>query len=50
MMPLVGIAGSDTAIPMGIIMITGYTLGLITFLMLVYPDHRRGGKIMGRIR
>ena len=50
MMPLVGIAGSDTAIPMGIIMLTGYTLGLITFLMLVYPEHRRGGRIMGRIR
>lgn len=50
MMPLVGIAGSDTAVPMGIIMLTGYTLGLITFLTLVYPDHRRGGRIMGRIR
>ena len=50
MMPLVGIAGSDTAVPMGIIMLTGYTLGLITFLTLVYPDHRRGGKIMGRIK
>lgn len=50
MMPLVGIAGSDTAVPMGIIMLTGYTLGLLTFLVLVYPDHRRGGRIMGRIK
>ena len=50
MMPLVGIAGSDTAIPMGIIMLTGYTLGLLTFLVLVYPAHRRGGRIMGRIK
>ena len=50
MMPLVGIAGSDTAVPMGIIMLTGYTLGLLTFLTLVYPDHRRGGRIMGKIR
>ena len=50
MMPLVGIAGSDTAVPMGIIMLTGYTLGLLTFLVLVYPDHRRGGRIMGKIR
>ncbi|WP_294155689.1 multidrug effflux MFS transporter [uncultured Selenomonas sp.] len=50
MMPLVGIAGSDTAVPMGIIMLTGYTLGLLTFLTLVYPDHRRGGRIMGRIK
>lgn len=50
MMPLVGIAGSDTAVPMGIIMLTGYILGLITFLTLVYPDHRRGGRIMGRIK
>ncbi len=50
MMPLVGIAGSDTAVPMGIIMLAGYTLGLLTFLVLVYPDHRRGGRIMGKIR
>ena len=50
MMPLVGIAGSDTAVPMGIIMLTGYILGLLTFLTLVYPDHRRGGRIMGRIK
>lgn len=50
MMPLVGIAGSDTAVPMGIIMLAGYTLGLLTFLVLVYPDHRRGGRIMGRIK
>ncbi|MDY6349491.1 MAG: multidrug effflux MFS transporter [Selenomonas sp.] len=50
MMPLVGIAGSDTAVPMGIIMLAGYTLGLLTFLTLVYPDHRRGGRIMGRIK
>ena len=50
MMPLVGIAGSDTAVPMGIIMLAGYTLGLLTFLTLVYPDHRRGGRIMGKIR
>ena len=50
MMPLVGLFGADTAIPMGVIMLTGYTLGLLTFLVLVYPDHRRGGKIMGKIR
>ena len=50
MMPLVGLFGADTAIPMGVIMLTGYTLGLLTFLVLVYPDHRRGGKIMGKIK
>ena len=50
MMPLVGIAGDQTAVPMGIIMLTGYTLGLLTFLTRIYPDHRRGGKIMGKVR
>ena len=46
MMPLVGIAGGASAIPMGVLMLAGYTLGGITFLTLIYPDHRRGGKIM----
>ena len=46
MMPLVGLFGADTAIPMGVIMLTGYTLGGLTFLGLIYPDHRRGGKIL----
>ena len=50
MMPLVGIAGEASAIPMGILMVAGYTLGGITFLTLIYPDHRRGGKIMGKIK
>ena len=31
MMPLVGIAGDHTAIPMAVLMLTGYTLGAIVF-------------------
>ena len=31
MMPLVGIAGDHTAIPMAVLMLTGYTLGTIVF-------------------
>ena len=50
MMPLVGLFGADTAVPMGTIMLAGYALGLLTFFTLIYPDHRRGGKIMGKIR
>ena len=50
LMPFVGIAGADTAVPMGVIMLAGYTLGLLAFLTLVYPEHRRGGKIMGKVR
>ena len=40
------VMGAASAIPMGVLMLAGYTLGGITFLTLVYPDHRRGGKIM----
>ena len=31
MMPLVGIAGDHTAIPMAVLMLTGYALGAIVF-------------------
>lgn len=40
------VMGAASAIPMGVLMLAGYTLGGITFLTLIYPDHRRGGKIM----
>ena len=41
MMPLVGIAGNHTALPMCIIMISGYGLGLLTYLLLIAPEHKK---------
>ena len=41
MMPLVGIAGDHTALPMCIIMISGYGLGLLTYLLLIAPEHKK---------
>ncbi|WP_315444014.1 multidrug effflux MFS transporter [uncultured Selenomonas sp.] len=35
MMPLVGIAGDHTAIPMGIVMLTGYGLGALVFYRMI---------------
>lgn len=40
-MPLTGIAGSHTAIPMGILMAAGYLLALLAFYRVVLPKHRR---------
>ena len=40
MMPLVGIAGEHTAIPMCILMISGYGLGYLTYLFMIAPEHR----------
>lgn len=39
MMPVVGIAGDHTAVPMGIIMLTGYLLANIVFRKLIAPAH-----------
>ena len=39
MMPLVGIAGDHTAIPMGIIMLAGYSLGWLVFRRMIAVDH-----------
>lgn len=39
MMPVVGIAGDHTAVPMGIIMVLGYALGFICFLRMIAPEH-----------
>lgn len=40
-MPLTGIAGDHTAIPMGIIMAAGYLLAAAAFYGMVAPHHRR---------
>ncbi len=40
MMPLVGIAGDNTAIPMCVIMICGYGLGYVVFQLMIAPEHR----------
>lgn len=40
-MPLVGIAGDHTAVPMGLLMIAGFGLALLTFYRMVAPYHRR---------
>ena len=39
MMPLVGIAGDHTAIPMGIVMLTGYALGAAAFYGMIASEH-----------
>ena len=39
MMPLVGIAGENTAIPMCVIMLSGYGLGYVVFRMMIAPEH-----------
>ena len=41
MMPLVGIAGEHTAIPMCVMMIAGYGLGYFTYLLMVAPEHKQ---------
>ena len=40
MMPLVGIAGEHTAIPMCVMMIAGYGFGYITYLCMIAPEHK----------
>ncbi len=40
MMPLVGIAGENTAIPMCVIMIAGYGLGYLVFRLMIAPEHK----------
>ena len=39
MMPVVGIAGDHTAIPMGVIMLTCYGLGMIVFYRMIASAH-----------
>ena len=40
MMPVVGIAGDHTALPMAIIMVTLYALGALVFFSMIAPEHR----------
>lgn len=40
MMPVVGIAGDETAIPMGVLMVAGYGLALAVFYKMIVPSHR----------
>lgn len=40
-MPVVGIAGDHTAIPMGCLMVAGYALALLSFYRLIAPYHHR---------
>lgn len=41
MAPVVGIAGSYTAIPMGIVMVVGEAGALLTFYGMIYPAHKK---------
>ncbi len=43
MMPLVGIAGDNTALPMCVIMISGYGLGYLVYHYMLAPEHRHSG-------
>lgn len=40
MMPVTGIAGDHTAVPMGIIMVVCYALSLVVFYTMIAPSHR----------
>jgi len=40
MMPVVGIMGDHTAIPMAVIMVIGYALGVVCFYTMIAPEHR----------
>ena len=40
MMPVTGIAGSHTAMPMGIIMVVCYMLSLVVFYGMIVPSHK----------
>jgi DHA1 family bicyclomycin/chloramphenicol resistance-like MFS transporter len=43
MAPVVGIAGSYTAIPMGVVMVAGELGALVTFYIMIYPFHHKEG-------
>ena len=46
MAPLVGIAGSQNALPMAIIFVAGEILALIIFWKIIYQTHQRGFKVI----
>ncbi len=41
MAPLVGIAGSHTAIPMAVIMVLGEAGAFLAFYFMIYPEHKK---------
>lgn len=44
MMPVVGIAGDHSALPMSVIMLLGYIMSYLCFSRLIAPGHRRDGE------
>ena len=40
LMPVVGIMGDHTAVPMGIIMTVGYAFGVLCFYTMIAPEHK----------
>lgn len=46
MAPIVGIAGSYTAIPMGIVMVIGEIGALISFYLFIYPSHAHSKNLL----
>ncbi|TYZ29752.1 multidrug effflux MFS transporter [Selenomonas caprae] len=40
MMPVVGIMGDHTAIPMSLLMVAGYGLGVLCFYTMIVPEHK----------
>lgn len=49
MAPIVGIAGSYTAIPMGLIMFIGEAGAILTFYLLIYPLHKHEEEAQRRL-
>ena len=48
MMPVVGIMGDHTAVPMGIIMVAGYALGVLCFYTMIVSDDRSAADVTNR--
>lgn len=41
LMPLTGVAGDHSALPMGIIMVLCYALSLVVFRLMIWPEHKK---------
>ena len=39
MMPVVGVAGDHTAVPMAVIMVSGYAFSILCFYKMIVPRH-----------
>ena len=50
MAPVVGIAGSYTAIPMGLVMVFGEAGALLSFYFLIYPAHTHSQDVQDMIQ